>query len=174
MNKRKLRSVAELAMFCNQRPDLCSDKILPQSLSIAIRKLHDHGESPLGKGKYLGHPFWSISARDLLKANGWKVVGIKRLLSHEHVIPVSLLVRKILEPGCGDCVEDFEEIVSRYSLVAIITREEDVRLREAKQWKSVGLEWVENDPWWRYREAKLFSEMVDGEGCSLEERNQIG
>lgn len=70
--------------------------IAQQMVSEGIRKIHDAAVSFRGKGKYLGHAHWSRKALTLLEGNGGTERGIKDLLSHEHVIPVSFLIKQIL------------------------------------------------------------------------------
>lgn len=168
LNSKKLRAVAELARFCVAHPELLDDTLLPQTLGIAIRKLHDFGECKLGKGKYLGHPYWSREARVLLEANSRKIEGIESSLSHEHVIPVSVVVKRLLSLPTKSSIQEFENEIRRLSLVAIIHRDQDASLRAVKISRSSNHDWIESDPWWRYREAKILSQIVDDSGNGLE------
>jgi hypothetical protein len=165
LQKTKLRAVAQLAQFCVRNPDLLTDNLIPQTLGIAIRKLHDFGNSDLGKGKYLGHAFWSRRARILLAKNGGTDNGIKLHLAHEHVIPVKLVVDELLALKPESKITEFERLIRRLSRVAIITREEEIKmLRPVKLSQAPSERWYFKDPWWRYRKAKLLRSIVDESG----------
>jgi hypothetical protein len=164
LNRTKVRGVAAFARFCVRNPELLGDKLIPQTLGIAIRKLHDFGECCLGTGKYLGHPYWSRQASSLLRKNSGKVNGIKKDLAHEHVIPVQIVVRELLALPRQLSARDFERVIRRFSLVAIITGEEDVELRKVKLANAPDKRWFVSDPWWRYREAKLLPKIIDHSG----------
>lgn len=163
----KLHAVAQFAHFCVHNPDLLSDKLIPQTLGIALRKLHDFGKCSLGTGKYLGHPCWSRKARSLLDQNAGKIHGIKVRLAHEHVIPVKLVVDEMLAMPKRADVRKFENLIRKLSLVAIITREEEEQLRSVKLSDAPDKRWFTHDPWWRYREAKLLASIVDVSGKRL-------
>ena len=165
----KLHAVAQFAQFCVRNPELLSDKLIPQTLGIAVRKLHDFGECSLGTGKYLGHPCWSRNARTLFEQNSRKVHGIKKHLAHEHVIPVQLIVDELLSLPPQSTVRDFEKVIRKLSLVAIITRvEEAEQLRWVKAADAPSKRWFIRDPWWRYRKAKLLSSIVNAAGKQID------
>jgi hypothetical protein len=165
LHSAKLHAVAQFAQFCVRNPDLLSDKLIPQTLGIAVRKLHDFGKCGLGSGKYLGHPYWSRKARSLLIQNSRKLQGIQIQLAHEHVIPIKLIVRELLLMPKQTTVREFENMIRRMSLVAIITREEEITyLRAVKPTDAPKERWFVRDPWWRYRKAGLLSSIVNESG----------
>lgn len=164
LDSTKLHAVARFAQFCVRNPDLLTDTLISQTIGIAVRKLHDYGECRLGSGKYLGHPCWSRNARALLDANSGKIRGITKHLAHEHVIPVHIVVGELLALPQTASVSRFEEAIRDFSLVAIITRKEEIeQLRPVKLTDAPG-RWFVTDPWWRYRKAGLLSKMVDDAG----------
>jgi hypothetical protein len=164
LHPKKLRSVAELARFCVSKPDLLADSLLQQVLGIAIRKLHDHSQSVLGRGKYLGHAYWSEAARELLAQNGGKLRGIQNHLAHEHVVPLQLIVEQLLRLPASSGVADFEAIISRLSLVAILKKGEEVELDNRLRALPLPPDWHEKDLWARYRSGKFLHCIFDGDG----------
>jgi hypothetical protein len=165
LHKTKLRAVAELARFCVRNPDLLDDKLIPQTLGIALRKLHDFGESSRGRGKYTGHAYWSRDADAWLQKNGGVDKVIRKQLTHEHVIPVKIVVAELLRLSPQAEIREFEAVIQRLSLVAIITRQEDAeRLRGVKLKDAPDPRWFESDRWWRYRKAGLLANIIDQEG----------
>jgi len=169
LNREKLRAVAKFAQFCVRNRALLDDRLIPQTLGIAIRKLHDFGECSRGRGKYLGHPCWSREARKLLEGNSDKVRGIIGKLSHEHVIPVGVVVTELLARPAQTSVREFEELITRLSLVAIVTRTEEIEhLHSIKLQDAPSDRWFDSDPWWRYRKGRLLAKIVDDTGCRID------
>lgn len=169
LHQTKLRAVAQFAQFCVRNPDLLTDKLIPQTLGVAVRKLHDFGECSLGSGKYLGHPCWSRAARNLLIENGGKLKGIQKSLAHEHVVPVQLIVQELLTLPKQAKIEQYEEVIRNLSLVAIITRDEESKhLRPIKLADAPNERWFEKDPWWRYRQAGMLKDMLNEAGKRIQ------
>jgi hypothetical protein len=169
LHKSKLRAVAELARFCVRNPDLLDDKLIPQTLGVAVRKLHDFGECSRGRGKFLGHEYWSRDADALLRKNKRTDKGIRKYLRHEHVVPVNIIVSELLSLDPKAPLSSFEEVISNLSLVAIITREEDAeKINKVKMKDAPGTRWFDTDKWWRYRQAKLFESIIDAAGKGVD------
>lgn len=169
LHQTKLRSVAKFARFCVRNPDLLTDQLIPQTLGVAVRKLHDFGECSLGSGKYLGHPCWSRAAKNLLIENGGKLKGIQKYLAHEHVVPVQLIVQELLALPKQSKIEQYEEVIRNLSVVAIITREEESKyLRPIKLADAPNERWFEKDPWWRYRQAGMLKDILNEAGKRIQ------
>jgi hypothetical protein len=160
-DSKKLRTIAALAKLCVEHTKkLPDDLTIKQVLTEAIRKLHDHAQSHRGKGKYEGHAHWSRKALQLLTDSGNRLTDIKGKLAHEHVVPVNIVVGKLLALPLTSSIDVFEKIITDFSVVAILTKEEDALLRAAKLHKSMPSNWDHQDPWIRYRNVGLYAEIV--------------
>ena len=141
-----------------------TDRMLAeQMIREGIRKTHDAAESFRGKGKYLGHAHWSRQALMLLADNGGTEKGITDSLSHEHVIPVSYIVKDILfKNPPGTKIEIYRGQIDEFSVVAIVTRAEHEKLTNAKLGSTMPCGWEEIGLWARYIQAELMDDILSG------------
>jgi hypothetical protein len=153
----KLRTVASTAVFVASEPTGKWDSTLAsQMLGEGIRKLHDCATSFRGCGKYLGHAHWSRNALRLLHQNGGTERGITKLLSHEHVVPVGVVLSILLRNGTRASVTEIEKLIHRFSVVAIITRDEETLLTAAGLKNKMPEGWNGRDVWARYKAVGLY------------------
>lgn len=134
--------------------------VAERMVGLGIRTIHDKASSPRGNGKYLGHDCWSKSALKLLKDNGGSVVSITRKLSHEHAIPISYIVKDVLfdnEPGIP--VDIYESQIDEFSVVVIITREENSQLSAYGYANKMPDNWQDQGEFVRYKLAGLYDEL---------------
>lgn len=162
LKREKVLTVARIAKFLVDTEFEESDRLIArQMVREGIRKVHDTAESFRGKGKYLGHAHWSRGALKLLRDNGGIERGITDLLSHEHVVPVSVLVNDILFANPRDTeLEEYERQLYEYSVVAIVTRREHTKLTEAKLGSLMPVGWQETGVWARYIQTELMEEIL--------------
>lgn len=155
LNQSKVELVAKVAKFLVDSDLVNQNESLSyQLISEGIRKIHDYAICFRGKGKYLGHPYWSNKALKLLKENNGKVQGIQKFLSHEHVIPVSMVVKgKLFKLKKGTDIGDYIKIINDYSVVAIITREENKMLSNKGYGNKLPKDSDEKDIFGRYRKV---------------------
>jgi hypothetical protein len=156
LNSDKLHTIASVVYFATSHQSATLDRIVTaQMIGEGIRKLHDCATSFRGSGKYLGHAHWSRTAIERLKKNGGTERGITNLLSHEHVVPVGVVLDKLLN-NCQKSIADIEELIRCFSVVAIVTREEESLLSEAGLRGKMPNNWDGRDVWARYRTAGLY------------------
>jgi len=157
LNPVKLRTVAAIAHSVLSVGMADLDKtIARQMLEEGIRKLHDSATSFRGQGKYRGHAHWSRSAQKILNNNGGTQRGITGLLSHEHVVPVNVVLDILLRNSATATTNDIEELILSYSVVAIITREEEAILTGAGLKSRMPDGWDGRDVWARYKATGLY------------------
>lgn len=138
------------------------DKTLPsQMINIGIRKLHDIARSERGKGKYLGHPLWSKNAIKILEENEGKIKGVTEYLTHEHLVPLNVVVELLIRIPLNSPVDIYKREILKLAAVAIITREEDMRFDEAKLTRKMPHNWCGTDVFARYKKVNLFDDLVE-------------
>lgn len=148
--------LATVARYCvTLRPSLNRYGPARQLMNQGLRKLHDRAVSFRGKGKYLGHAHWSVDALKLLKVNGNTVQGIKNKLSHEHVVPAMTVVRILFDNDPTAPTLRYERQIRKFSVVAIITRDEENVLSRAGLARKMPDDWDGRDVWARYRKTGL-------------------
>ena len=156
LNSAKLRTVAFASRFVASADLSNLDRtIARQMLGEGIRKLHDRAVSFRGQGKFRGHAHWSCTALALLRNNGGTERGIKKLLSHEHVVPVNVVL-DILLRNASATIDDMEGLIRRFSVVAIITREEEAIVSKGGLKNKMPEHWDGNDVWARYKQVGLY------------------
>jgi hypothetical protein len=157
LDSAKLRTVASAAHFVASAPSEKWDRtVASQMIGEGIRKLHDCATSLRGHGKYLGHAHWSRNALMLLQQNGGTERGITKLLSHEHVVPVGVVLSILLRNDTGTSVNEIEKLIHRFSVVAIITRNEEALLTVAGLKNKMPEGWSRRDVWARYKAVGLY------------------
>jgi len=138
------------------------DKMLPsQMINVGIRKLHDNAQSPRGKGKYLGHPIWSKKALKILELNDGRISNITKYLSHEHLVPLNIIVNKLLEIPQQAGIDIYKNTIIKFAAVVIITREEEQLFRAVKLSNTMPVDWCGSDVFARYKKVRLFNELVE-------------
>jgi hypothetical protein len=154
----KLTTLADIAAYLAMNWDALDDpQIAREMLREGLRKLHDHATFGRGKGKFLGHPNWSKDALHILRKSDLKINEAKSQLRHEHVVPVDDVVRMLIAQGKAATKESCQEIIQKFSLVAIITRDEDRLLTRSNN----ALEsWDSADLWSRYKAIELYENMT--------------
>ena len=97
-------------------------------------------------GKLDGCPYWSMAARALRFE--------RKKLMHEHVVPKRIVMEKLLglAPATSDSVR---EVLDRYCIGVVVTREEDVRLTKLGLRSEMPDGWDGEDPWARYSKAGI-------------------
>lgn len=171
----KVRAFSRIASAILSQWDALEDyAIARQILAEGIRKIHDQAHSQRGKGKYLGHALWSKKALALLDQADGRISAIKRELAHEHVIPVSVVIDKLLELGSNADPESCEKVIRTWSIVAIVTRDENAVLSRYKLGKTMPPSWDGKDPWARYRHADVNLLDQIAWGTALLQPGQVG
>ena len=157
-----LRSLALLMKhFVDSGPAIFDQDLAATLLNVGIRKLHDRATSPRGRGKYKGHPVWSKQALRVLEDHGNSLNKATRDLAHEHVIPLNYLIRTIvLATPKNSPVEIFRSHIVDLAAVVILTREQDIFLREAGLASRMPKGWRPGDDLWaRYRAVGLYEDL---------------
>lgn len=148
--------LATVARYCVAlRPSLKHYGPARQLINRGLRQLHDHAVSFRGKGKHLGHAHWSVDALKLLKANGNTERGITGKLSHEHVVPAMTVVDILFSIDPTSPTLRYESQIRKFSVVAIITRDEENVLSKAGLARKMPDDWDGRDVWARYRKTGL-------------------
>jgi len=162
LNQQKISTLAKTASFLvRQWHRLPDTRIAHEILREGLRKLHDCAESHRGDKKYLGHADWSKAAlRELRLASG-DIEKAKLRLRHEHVVPVKVVVDLMVELGRQATSESCEEVIRRFSRVAIITRDEDKLFGKAHLSNSMPEDWDRRDIWARYKLVGLYGKITN-------------
>jgi len=162
---KKLRAVALAVKSIVDGAAIKEEKTVPmQMINVGIRKLHDNAKSPYGnkKGKYLGHPLWSKDALEHLANNNGSINGITKYLSHEHLIPLKIVVQDfICTLPRSASAETYEQTILKYAAVAIITREEDKKFGIAGLNSAMPSGWDKEDVFARYRKVGLYGFLIE-------------
>lgn len=125
------------------------------------------------EGKYVGCEHWSEAA--------WKIQGQQNLLVHEHVMPKSLVIQRLLDLSPNATEDSVNQLLTAYCKGAVITREEDARLNGHGLRAKMPHDWDEKDVWARYKFAGIVLRIVDsaeasiarGEGRVITEQSMI-
>lgn len=161
LDSAKLQTVAAFVKFMKSADaaSILDQTIAHQMLREGIRKLHDNATSSRGTGKYLGHTHWSYSALKIVNSKKKIGIDVTSHLSHEHVVPVNVVISKLMSLKATAKIEDIEKVIRDFSIVAIITRGEDELLRKKGLGKKMPLDWDHADIWARYRKTELLSQI---------------
>lgn len=131
-------------------------KLFAKMLVEGFRKAHDQAESKFGKGKFLGHLYWSKSALDLLGDKTEVNKSISDNLRHEHSVPLIYLAEKILFEMPRDSTElEIFQKIKTFGAVVIMTRDEDKNLELKNKMPE---NWDQQDIFARY--GKLTSQII--------------
>lgn len=97
-------------------------------------------------GKYNGCEHWSEAA--------WAVRGEQKMLVHEHIVPKSIVIERLLQllKPTPDSVND---LLTSYCIAAIVTRDEDALLNNFGLRSKMPMDWDERDVWARYKHAGI-------------------
>jgi hypothetical protein len=98
------------------------------------------------EGKYDGCEHWSEAA--------WDLRGQQKMLVHEHVIPKSIVIQRLLELP-NPTTESVNQLLESYCKGAVLTREEDTRLNKLGLRSKMPAGWDEKDVWARYASAGI-------------------
>ena len=155
------------------------DELLGTMLAEGLRKYHDISESIAGKGKYLGHKYWSLAAWNLLIENN-KIIdsSLKLKLRHEHLIPLKYLIRnKLFKLTTDHSLVEVMNQINTFSVVAIITKEEDAILNKSKIKSKMPQDWDGIDIFARYKSGSLtntalFDTLIDIESLTFLKNGQ--
>ncbi len=150
------------------------DELLGTMIAEGLRKYHDIAESLVGKGKYLGHKYWSLAAWNLLLENN-KIIDskLKLNLRHEHLIPLKYLIRnKFFKLNSNLSLTEVMNEINSFAVVAIITKEEDKALNESKIKSKMPTDWDFNDVFARYKighptKPVLFDSLINIESLTF-------
>jgi hypothetical protein len=136
------------------------DPILSKHVvSEAIRKLHDSASSFRGEKKFLGHPVWSMKALIILSEHEEIISRCESKLSHEHIVPINIIVKKLFGCPKGTPLETYRSIILTYAAVAIITREENKLFDKHKLGRSMPKCWDNKDVFARYKYVGLYEQL---------------
>ena len=157
----KLRTFAQIASIIVRQWHTINDPgIAYNMLTEGLRKLHDNAKSFRGQGKFKGHAHWSREALEILSAAENNLSIARASLSHEHVVPVKAVIEKLVSLGESATPEACAAVVLNYSLVAIITRQENDRLRQSDIANKLPEGWEQHDIWARYKAAGLDTDIT--------------
>lgn len=97
-------------------------------------------------GKYAGCRRWSEKA--------WAMRHVVKELRHDHAVPKKLLIERLKRLTSTATVNDVEEVLQRYCIGVVITRDED-RLLNRIGLQSCLPDGCDDDPLARYRAADI-------------------
>ena len=107
-------------------------------------------------------PFSEIESKSTgkIKTIEWKGSLVGKLFVHEHIVSRGVFAKKLIELHKLNpfTLETLREFFEKYCVAAIITKNEDRKLE-----KGTSKDWLSN-PWYRYEEAGLRSNIIDNEG----------
>jgi hypothetical protein len=109
-----LALATSIQILRNSNAVLLDETLVRQMINLGIRKIHDAATSHRGNGKYKGHRAWSQSALSLLVKNNDSVVGITNYLSHEHVVPLKVVVDKIFMTPKDTPIQKYVDIINEW------------------------------------------------------------
>lgn len=155
-----LALATSIQLLRNSDVVMLDETLVRQMVNLGIRKIHDVATSHRGNGKYKGHSVWSKSALSILIKNNGSITGITKYLSHEHVVPLKVVVDKIFITPKNTSIQEYVDIINEWSVVAIIAREEDLLLRAFKLSKGMPEDWDGKDVFARYKVTGLYEELV--------------
>lgn len=92
-------------------------------------------------GKYKGCEHWSVEV--------WKIQDQQKMLVHEHMVPKSLVIKRLKELE-NPTKESVKELLDFYCKAAVVTRDEDRRLNEEGLRSNMPIGWDEKDVLARY------------------------
>jgi hypothetical protein len=98
------------------------------------------------EGKYEGCKHWSKAA--------WEIRGQQNMLVHEHIIPKSIVIQRLLELPTAT-TSSVNQLLESYCKGAVITRNEDARLNSHGLRSKMPTDWDEKDVWDRYKNAGI-------------------
>lgn len=83
-------------------------------------------------------------------------------MSHDHLVPLNIVVDDFIcvLPKTVS-VEEYEKVILKYAAVAIITREEDRKLRLAGLNSAMPGLWCKEDIFARYKAVGIFDALVE-------------
>lgn len=142
------------------KPQICED--VAKVLSIAV--LHYGTKYAVLKdaiwvwstfeGKHSDSLCWSIAAQRLMKNQKRIPKDVKEKLTHEHSIPKSIIIQKLLNlPKPTQAA--VKQILTKYCIAVIITREEDKKLNDIGLRSKMPDDWDNKDVYARYHRAKI-------------------
>ncbi|GIU15226.1 MULTISPECIES: hypothetical protein [unclassified Shewanella] len=156
----KLEALTMLVKFSiDQGVVEVDSQLTNQVINVAIRKLHDSASSFRGEKKYLGHPGWSNEALAILDAHDGAITRCTSKLRHEHIVPISVVVEKLLSYPKNTPLETFKKIILKYAAVVIISSDEDALFREYKLQKTMPANWDGKDVFARYKIVGLYDKI---------------
>jgi hypothetical protein len=113
----------------------------------AVREASNHVSYSPGSGKKSAE-YMSETAHELMKN------GDFLKLIHEHVVPVSVLCEKVMTlPNIG--TESVAELIAKYTVRAVITKEDDDKLKQCGLNKGMPNNSIDGDVFSRYTTAKI-------------------
>jgi hypothetical protein len=95
------------------------------------------------EGKYVGCKYWSEAA--------WKIREQQDSLVHEHVMPKSLVIQRLLGLFPNATESSVNQLLDTYCKGAVITKHEDARLNSQGLRSKMPTDWDEADVWARYK-----------------------
>jgi hypothetical protein len=98
------------------------------------------------EGKYKGCEHWSEAA--------WEIQGQQNMLVHEHIIPKSIVIQRLLALSTAT-TDSVNQLLTSYCKGAVITRDEDARLNSHGLRSKMPTGWDEKDVWARYTYAGI-------------------
>lgn len=98
------------------------------------------------EGKHRGCRYWSEKA----VATGSKREG----LVHEHVVPRKVIREKLFTLS-KPSISSVKRILEKYCIGVVVTKEEDVHLRNLQLHSSMPEDWDRKDVWARYKKANI-------------------
>jgi hypothetical protein len=98
------------------------------------------------EGKYHGCEYWSEAA--------WKLQDQQKMLVHEHAVPKSIVIQRLLELS-NPTADLVNQLLVSYCKGAVLTREEDARLNGLGLRSRMPDDWDEQDVWARYAIAGI-------------------
>lgn len=151
-------------MFVDSGFDGLDRTIAADMVMWGLRRLHDRAKSKRGTGKYLGHGYWSKTAQRVLATSGGRVnETVRKKLRHEHVIPVKFFLDNILFSNeAGTPSEVYEQQITDFGIVAIITREESNQIDQSGVGRTMPINWEKLGVFARYKVAGIFDEIEAG------------
>jgi hypothetical protein len=157
----RLQTLAAIsALIVRDRVALRNESVGRELLREGLRKLHDHAILGRRRGKYLGHAYWTRQAIQVYISAGKDLRVAASSLRHEHAVPANVVIERMLSLGDAATTEACARIITRFSRVAIITREQDNILQQNQVARRMPDDWNGTDVWARYRKAGIYGDLT--------------
>ena len=145
-NREYFEKHCEIVALLANRADK-EDPAVKHHIRSAVREASNHVSYVLGKGKKTAE-FMSEAAHELMKNGDFSEI------THEHVVPVSFINKKVMALPIID-TKSVAELIAKYAIRAVIAKAENDKLRLCYLTKDMPEDYIEGDVFSRYTTAKI-------------------